>query len=143
MPADDAIIEIARLYSRPEALTVQAMLDAAGILCHVGGDGHGSVESIPVALGGYRLTVPAFHYGDASAIIADMLAEPASIAESQVNRVWALLLIVSATIIPTAIVGAFVERERWSEWMLSTLTVLTTPAVPQGRGDYRLANPTE
>ena len=50
-------------------MVVASLLDAAGILVHIGGYNHASVSIYPLALGGFRLTVPAWQHAEASAII--------------------------------------------------------------------------
>ncbi|MEO9634290.1 MAG: hypothetical protein ABJF89_03465 [Parasphingorhabdus sp.] len=67
----DQMIPIAIINSRSETMVVASLLDAAGILVHIGGYNHGSVSICPLALGGFRLTVPAFQHAQASAIIVD------------------------------------------------------------------------
>ncbi|AMG72666.1 Uncharacterized protein SGRAN_0269 [Sphingopyxis granuli] len=72
--ADDAMVPIAWILGRGEMLAVAAMLDAAGIIVHVGGEHYASVSPEVLAIGGFRLTVPAWQYGDASAVLSEMLA---------------------------------------------------------------------
>jgi len=75
--ADDAMVPIAWILGRGEMLTVAAMLDAAGIIVHVGGEHYASVSPEVLAIGGFRLTVPAWQHEDASAVLSEMLAAPA------------------------------------------------------------------
>lgn len=71
--SDDAMIVVAALVSRVEALVVATMLEAAGILVHVGGAAHASVEVNSLALGGHRLWVPAWQHRAASEILLEVL----------------------------------------------------------------------
>ncbi|MEQ1688311.1 MAG: hypothetical protein ABL874_07040 [Sphingopyxis sp.] len=135
------MVEIGRLFSWPEALTVQAMLDAAGILCHVGGGLHGSAQIIPIALGGYRLTVPTVQYEDASAIIAVMLAKPATFSIDLRRRVLILLGVIAATIYVPAMILMGLEARGTAWWRIAFMPfdLAVTPVPLQGRGDYYLA----
>ncbi|MEQ1509135.1 MAG: hypothetical protein ABL909_01880 [Sphingopyxis sp.] len=90
-------------------------------------------------LGGYCLTVPAYQHADASALIADMLEQPADYGESHVNRVWAVTLMMMAATIPFAVAGALLDRDNWTAWAWVSEMWLGTPAVPQGRSEYYLS----
>lgn len=139
--SEDAMIEIGRVLSRPEALSVQAMFDAAGILCHVGGAWHSSIEIIPLALGGYRLTVPSFQYADASALIHEMLSVPATFNFDLRRRVLTLLGVIAASIYVPAMIVMWLGDEAmpWWEIALVPIGLFGTPVPPQGRSDYFLA----
>ena len=78
MPADqpmDAMVTLAALVSRSEALVVASMLEAAGVQVFVGGAGHASVEVNSLALGGHRLWVPAAQHLHASRVLREVLGE--------------------------------------------------------------------
>lgn len=83
---DDAMVPIARILGRGEALTVAAMLDAAGIIVHVGGEYYASVSADIVAICGFRLTVPAWQYDDASDILRDVMANPEAVPGCHMRR---------------------------------------------------------
>ncbi len=137
----DEMIEIARLVSRPEALTVQAMLDAAGILCHVGGAWHASLSVEIVALGGFRLTVPRVHYADASMIVREMQRKgPAQFSEAHRRRVLHLLAVLAVLVLPPLWLAYVMDDRPQSllEAALVPLFLLATPVAPQGSGDYYL-----
>ena len=136
----DEMIEIARLVSRPEALTVQAMLDAAGILCHVGGAWHASLSVEIVALGGFRLTVPRAHFADASSVLREFLGQPADFSQDHRRRVVRLLAIMALFALPPLwFAMAFDDRpQSVLEAALVPLVLLATPVAPQGSGDYYL-----
>ena len=142
--ADDAMVPIARILGRGEALTVAAMLDAAGIIVHVGGEYYTSVSPDIIAVGGFRLTVPAWQYGDASAILADMLAVPESEPGSHIRRAVGRLAL--ATMGSVAVIlspyAVLFGMKALIAVLLSPVMLLQLPVNPQGRGDYFLSAPT-
>lgn len=99
---DDAMVPIARILGRGEALTVAAMLDAAGIIVHVGGEYYASVSPEIVAIGGFRLTVPAWQYDDASDLLREVMANPEAGPGGYMRR--AIGRFAAATVGATAIV---------------------------------------
>lgn len=137
----DAMVEVARILGRGEALTVAAMLDAAGIIVHVGGEYYASVSPDIIAIGGFRVTVPVWQYRDASAILAEMLAVPEPESGPHMRRVigrFALATMgsVAVVVLPyTALFGfkvlAFI--------LFSPVAMLQLPVNPHGRGDYYLS----
>lgn len=136
--SDDAMVPIADLLSRSEALTVAAMLDAAGIIVHVGGEYYAGTTLNIVAIGGFRLTVPASQYAEASAILRDFAAEPSDFIEDLRLRTIRILAIIGMTIsIPAAFTYAYIGS---AGWMVAAFLapLATTPASPQVRGDYYL-----
>jgi hypothetical protein len=136
---DDAMVEIARLYSLPEALTLQAMLLAADLPCTIGSQQHGMTESLSVALGGYRLRVAGVAYPAASALVRAVLAVPMDVSIDQRRRVLRLLLVVAGTIwLPVLATYILVEQGLSPEMVAIPLSLLTTPTAIQGRGDYWL-----
>lgn len=48
-----------------------SMLRSAGIIVHIDGDQHASVEVITLALGGHRLLVPTWQWDEASGVIRE------------------------------------------------------------------------
>jgi len=137
---DDAMVPIARILGRGEALTVAAMLDAAGIIVHLGGEYYTSVSPDIVAIGGFRLTVPAWQHADASALVAEMLAQPEPEPNDHARR--AIGRFAAATMgwmtigvlpyVSVLGVNALVAI------IFSPVALLTLPVNPQGRGDYYL-----
>lgn len=69
---DQGLATIAILVSRVEALCLADMLRVEGILVHVGGDAHASVQVISLALGGHRIMVPVSQYAHASDLIREV-----------------------------------------------------------------------
>lgn len=139
--SDDAMVTVAALVSRVEALVVASMLQAAGILVHVGGSAHASVANNSLALGGHRLWVPASQYVDASRILVEVLGEEEwgfsyglQRAVIRVTAAWA-----SISVIVFA-AGLWFGVVMW--WQLATLplSALGLPVNPQGRGDFYLAD---
>src|SRR6478736_7198403 len=67
----DAMVTIAIVVSRIEALVLVSVFEAAGILAVAGGVHHASVEVNSVALGGHRIWIPASQWAEASAILRE------------------------------------------------------------------------
>ena len=139
--SDDAMVPIADILSRSEALTVAAMLDAAGIIVHVGGEYHAGVSPYILAMGGFRLTVPRWQHIDASRVIANMLAVPESVPSPWLRR--AVLRLFAASMGGFALVACpyvlAMGLKALSPLLLSLLFMLGVPVNPQGRGDYYIA----
>lgn len=140
--SDDAMVPIADILSRSEALTVAAMLDAAGIIVHVGGEYHASISPYVIAIGGFRLTVPHWQHGDASKIVADMRAAPESTPSPGLRR--AILRLFAASMSGFALVAfpyvLTMGLQAVAPFLLSPLFMLGVPVNPQGRGDYYIAD---
>lgn len=137
----DAMVPIAHILGRGEALTVAAMLDAAGIIVHVGSEYYASVAPNIIAVGGFRLTVPVWQHDDASVVIAEMLAAPEPPPSYHPRR--AVGRLVAAM---TGSVMLFVSPYALAFGIKAILPVLLTPIFmlgipvnPQGRADYYLA----
>ena len=135
------MVTVAALVSRVEALVVASMLEAAGILVHVGGSGHASVANNSLALGGHRLWVPASQYVDASKILVEVLGEEEwafsyglQRAVFRVTAVWASISAMAFAI------GLWFGAYMWWHLLLLPLTPLGLPVSPQGRGDFYLAD---
>jgi Putative prokaryotic signal transducing protein len=135
----DAMVTVAALVSRVEALVVASMLEAAGIQVMVGGAGHASVEVYSLALGGHRLWVPALQHEAASEVLREVFGE----------EMWAFNQGLQQAVLRFAGVWAAL----WTAWALiwwslgqaslswvlaAPFNALTIPVNPQGRGDYYL-----
>jgi len=138
----DAMVTIAIVVSRVEALVLVSVLEAAGILAVAGGLHHASVEVNSLALGGHRIWVPASQWAEASAVLRESGADRdwafCSGARRAVLRflgVWFCLYGGVAAV--TALAGTF------PLWIIGTIPfAMVVPVNPQGRGDfYLLAEP--
>lgn len=141
--SDDAMVPIAILFGRGEALTVAAMLDAAGIIVHVGGEHYTSVMAHIIAVGGFRLTVPAWQHEDASAVIAAMLAEaeppPSLQAHRAIGRLVVAMTAGAAVMISPYVIALGIKA--MLALLFAPTFMLGIPVNVQGRGDYHLAAP--
>lgn len=138
-PADDAMIVVAALVSRVEALVTASMLEAAGILVHVGGACHAGVEVNSLALGGHRLWIPASQHEEASAVLLEVLGDDEW--SFSFGLRWAVLRMMAlwgALSLAMAFGGVWVGVVTLPETLLAPLAALWLPANPQGRGDYYL-----
>jgi hypothetical protein len=141
--SDDAMVPIAVILGRGEALTVAAMLDAAGIIVHTGGKHYASATPHIIAMGGFRLTVPQWQHEDASAVVRAMLAEPEPPVGTHMRRaivrLWLAIMVLPALmIVPFAI---YHDEEVLYAFLASSLAMLGVPVSPQCRGDYFLSAP--
>jgi hypothetical protein len=139
-PDPDAMVVVAALVSRVEALVTASMLEAAGIDVHVGGAAHASVEVNSLALGGHRLWIPASQHEAASAVLLEVLGEDewsfSKGPRRAILKMWA-----AVTVAALAVCGFFgVIFGVWSLYAaaVSPLLALPFPVNPQGRGDYFL-----
>lgn len=139
----DALVPIADLVGRGEALTVVAMLDAAGILVDVAGEHYLSVSADIVALGGFHLRVPAWQHSDASMIVAEMLDQPEPTPSRHTQRAYARLVMATigaSTLFALPWVGV-IGLKAIAMIVAPSLALVTVPVNPQGRGDYYLSAP--
>lgn len=132
------MIPIANIVSRPEALVVASMLEAAGIIVRINGEHHASVDPISIALGGYRLTVPDWQLEDASRILGDTFGSAGfTFSEGLQTAVIKLLLVYLSTSLAIIILTAL-KFGLSSPLLLGLpfLQALGTPVNPQGRSEY-------
>ena len=136
----DAMVIIAIVVSRVEALVLVSVLEAEGILVVAGGVHHASVEVNSLALGGHRIMVPASQWEEASAILR----------EAGANRDWqfctgvrrAVLRFLAVWLGLNGVVMAMgTAAGVFGAWWILGLpfSALTVPVNPQGRGDFYLA----
>lgn len=138
-PPDDAMVTVAALVSRVEALVVASMLEAGGILVCVGGAGHAAVEVNSLALGGHRLWVPASQHGAASALLREVLGEEEWGFSLGLRRaVLKVLALWVGLVALTAGVGLWSGVLTVGDMLLAPLAALGVPVQPQGRGDFYL-----
>lgn len=139
----DAMVPIATLLSRGEALVVAAKLDAAAIPVDVGGEFYTSVSPDILAIGGFRLSIPAECHGEASAILRDTADDyvpdfphAARGAMARFSAAW-LGAVAMFTLPYTLIAGV----QGLGFLFSAPFLLLTTPVNPMVRGDYYLAPP--
>ncbi|HEX4849000.1 MAG TPA: hypothetical protein VFV30_12720 [Novosphingobium sp.] len=136
---EDAMVTVAALVSRVEALVVASMLEAGGILVHVGGAAHASAEVNTAALGGHRLWVPASQHMAASELLLEVLGEEEWAFSRGLQRAvlrfagaWAGVSTAAALVICSLGKAPML----WA--LMAPFSALTIPVNPQGRGDYYL-----
>ncbi len=136
---DDAMVIVAALVSRVEALVVASMLEAGGILVCIGAAAHTSVAVNSLTLGGHRLWVPESQHAAASALIVEVVGENEWEFSYGLRR--AIFRVAGFWAAMYGIIGGF----GWLTGdfplfaaMLAPLSALSTPVNPQGRGDYYL-----
>lgn len=139
--SDDAMVPVAHILGRGEALAVAAMLDAAGIIVHVGSEHYTSAAPDIIAVGGLRLTVPAWQFGDASLVLAEMLAAPAPEPNNYtVRALGRFALAITGFACTVALPYAFMLGIKSFLAILYTpLLLVQVPANVQGRSEYYLA----
>ncbi|ATW03012.1 hypothetical protein [Sphingorhabdus sp. YGSMI21] len=139
------MIPIAIINSRSETMVVASLLDAAGILVHIGGYHHASVSICPLALGGFRLTVPAFQHAQASAVILDTPGFGEFRFSYGLRRAVVKFLLLWIGIVGLlAIPRILYDPEFWIPSLaLIPLSVLGVPVNPQGCSEYFLARTAE
>ena len=139
--ADDAMVPIATLLSRGEALVVAAKLDAAGIPVDFGGEFYTSVSPDILAIGGLRILVPAECHGEASALLRetadDFTPEFPHAMRSAMGRFSASWLGATAIFaLPYTLVAGL---QGLGLFLATPFLLITTPVNPAVRGDYHLA----
>ncbi|MBQ0770296.1 MAG: hypothetical protein KBT59_00505, partial [Sphingomonadales bacterium] len=139
------MVPIAIIYSRSEAMVVASLLDAAGILVHIGGFNHGSVSICQLALGGFKLTIPEFQHADASRVITSTPGFGDDIFSYALRRaVVKMMILVTVLFGLPMIVGLAMQEDRSPlSILLAPLVFLTIPVNPQGHSDYFLSGASE
>jgi hypothetical protein len=139
----DKMVPLAIIISRSEAVVMASMLEAAGIITHVGALHHASVEINSLALGHYRLMVPEGQHEEASELVAESFAK----AEWQFSQglQTATIRLLLAKFFATFGVILFTAHGPWpvapSSFAIPFFVFLGTPVNPQGRSEYFLASP--
>lgn len=135
----DAMVTIAIVVSRVEAVVLVSVLEAAGVVVHAGGVHHASAEVHSLALGGHRIWILSSQWAEASAVLREAGADQAAPFSAGLQRavlrflsLW-LGLYGGAMVIGMA-AGAF------ALWELAYLPfAAVVPVNPQGRGDFYFA----
>ena len=135
----DAMITLAALVSRVEALVVASMLEANGIPVFVGGAGHASVEVNSLALGGHRLWISVSHHRIASELLLEVRGDDEWSFSYGLRR--SVLRVIGTIAAVYVSVTAFLFSQGLVPLIAITvapLGILSLPVNPQGRGDYYL-----
>jgi len=135
------MVPIATLLSRGETLVVAAKLDAADIPVDVGGEFYTSVSPDILAIGGFRILIPAEFHGEASAVLRDTAADympefPNAMRTAMARFSAAWLGAVAIFTLPYALVAGV---QGLGFLFSAPFFLLTTPVNPAVRGDYYLA----
>lgn len=123
-------------------MVIASLLDARGILCHIGGYYHASVSFYQLALGGFRLMVPALQHQEASQIIADTPGFGTENFSYGLQRaIIRFLLIWLGLVFLMGLAKTAVQPENWlADLVMAPLFTLSVPVNPQGFGSYLLSN---
>ncbi|MFZ1744238.1 MAG: hypothetical protein WAT93_15430 [Pontixanthobacter sp.] len=131
---------IAILVSRVEALCLVSMLEDNGILVHVDGLNHASVEFISLALGGHRISVSQHDYDKASALIRETgAADNWEFSFDHRKAVIRMLCLWGGIQCVAAFWALMASLASVWSWVFLPLSILAMPINPQGRGDYFLS----
>lgn len=139
-PDEDAMVVVAALVSRVEALVVASMLEAGGVQVCIGGSAHASVSVNSSLLGGHRLWVPANQHRLASDLILEVLGENEWGFSYGLRK--AVLRVAGFWAAVYGLLGGWGWLSGdYPPWvaLMSPLAAVTTNVNPQGRGDYYLA----
>lgn len=140
-PAHDALVVLAIVVSRAEALVIASVLDAAGIHVWIDGEAHASVDPISVALGGHRLRVPAWQHSAASKVVREVGLEQQTVSYKggRLAIIRFLAVLVGSQVfiaLPAVIAGV------WPWFALTGIlfSPLGVPVDPRGRAQYMLVD---
>lgn len=145
------LIEMARIYSRPEALCFASALEGGGVHTYTMGFDFGALPHETVAFGGYSVRVPAWQAEQAVSLIDELRLQtsPPAPAKSLRNRIWALAALLAAMGCANAFVAwkaldtydPYTETENRRGWPLAVaygfLGILAYPFPVRMPGDYR------
>ena len=93
------LVEVARIFSRPEMICLLSALEDQGIQTFVTAFHHGNAEQIVLALGGYSVRVPEFEVENAVALIAEIrlqteVPEPSRSLRFRIRALFTFLAVV-------------------------------------------------
>jgi hypothetical protein len=140
MQGDHDLVDIARIWSRPEMVCYVSALEAEGILTHVGGNHFGNATQEIIAMGGYLVRVPAAQVEHAVLLTAELRlgTEPLLPARSLRRRIWMLVAFLTVVGGGEALAFKTVDPEmNWPMVMLGFLNVAAYPFPIASPGDYR------
>lgn len=140
----DRMVTIAIVTSRSEAMVLASLLDAGGVLAHIGGYNHAAVAINPIALGGFRFQVPSDQYAHAAEIIsqseltAAYFSKGLQVAVLRFIGFWLSIWLFVITLLSLAYGVLFL-------WVFSfvPLSVLSIPVNLQGGSVYYIGRPRE
>ena len=136
----DAMVIVAALVSRVEALVVASMLEAGGIDVTIGAVGHTSVALNSLALGGHRLWVPEMQHLAASNLLLEVLGnDPWSYCYGLQRAILWMAALWGGIGVLTVAIGVWFGTIAPLWLIVAPLNALTLPTNPQARGDYYLA----
>lgn len=140
----DAMVVIAALVSRVDAIVTASMLEAAGIIVRVDGLHHASVQVNSLALGGHRLWVPASQWLEASDIIREVGSSDNWTVSLGLRRaVLKFLALWVGLQAGFCIVAIALGSLTPASLLAIPFSALGVPVNPQGRGDYYLVKTAE
>lgn len=135
----DGFVTVAIAVSRVEAVVLASMLRGYGILVHVSGDAHASIEVNSLALGAHRLMVPQDDYGVASDILRALPLEQERFPIPAVRK--AILRVAGFWVgihLPWVLLGAWLGAVPVWASILFVVDLAIIPVNPQGRTDFYL-----
>jgi len=139
--SDDAMVTVAALVSRVEALVVASMLEAGGVQVCIGASAHASVEVNSLVLGGHRLWVPASQHEHASNLILEVLGEDEWGFSQGLQRAVFRVCGAWGGLMTTWAAGLWlIGQAPLLAVLMAPFSMLGMPVNPQGRGDYYLHN---
>jgi hypothetical protein len=135
------LVEIARIWSRPELVCYAAALETEGIHTFVTGNHYGSATQEMIAIGGYLVRVPTAQLEHAVLLTAELRSEtePLLPAKSLRRRVWklvALLSVIGGLKAVTYLQIPVIEGN-WGYAIFGLLEVANYPFPMTTPGDYR------
>lgn len=134
------LVVIAILVSRVEALCFVSMLGSHGIMTHLDGSGHASVEINSLVLGGHRVRVAKADYEAASSLIREVGADKSwQFSDGLRRAILRLIMVWAAVFVAPLTIFSFVEWRGPLTVILPFASIYTLPVNPQGRGDFYLA----
>lgn len=137
------MVPIATLLSRGETLVVAAKLDAGGIPVDIGGEFYTSVSPDILAIGGFRILIPAECHGEASDILRetgdDFTPEFPHAMRSAMLRFSAAWVGATAVFALPGVLALGLQS--LGLFLTAPFLLIGTPVNPAIRGDYHLVAP--
>ncbi len=138
-PAADAMVVVANMVSRVDAMVARSVLENAGVIVHISGEYHTAAEPISVALGGYRLFVPYWHLAEASLALREAGMPEHDVAyeggKLAVLRFWLAVMGAHFFLAVPAFIAGFHPLLSLGMILLQPLGI---PVDPRGRAEFFL-----